>query len=77
MYGLHQDVHHFNSFDGVRSLPYLLGQANIQTGAFQTARQPVCVCVRKVTHRYRLGPPLILKMSALPVTDQCPLKQTE
>ncbi|XP_048869152.1 N-sulphoglucosamine sulphohydrolase [Brienomyrus brachyistius] len=32
MYGLHQDVHHFNSFDGVRSLPYLLGQANIQTG---------------------------------------------
>ncbi|MBN3300580.1 SPHM sulfohydrolase, partial [Amia calva] len=32
MYGLHQDVHHFNSFDGVRSLPLLLSQANIRTG---------------------------------------------
>lgn len=32
MYGLHQDVHHFNSFDGVQSLPRLLGQAGIRTG---------------------------------------------
>lgn len=32
MYGLHQDVHHFNSFDGVRSLPQLLSQANVRTG---------------------------------------------
>ncbi|KAM9856569.1 N-sulfoglucosamine sulfohydrolase isoform 2-T2 [Aulostomus maculatus] len=32
MYGLHQGVHHFNSFDGVQSLPLLLGQANIHTG---------------------------------------------
>ncbi|XP_069511297.1 N-sulphoglucosamine sulphohydrolase [Ambystoma mexicanum] len=32
MYGLHQDVHHFASFDAVRSLPLLLGQAGIQTG---------------------------------------------
>ncbi|XP_062845589.1 N-sulphoglucosamine sulphohydrolase [Trichomycterus rosablanca] len=32
MYGLHQGVHHFNSFDGVRSLPLLLKQANIRTG---------------------------------------------
>ncbi|XP_018600907.2 N-sulfoglucosamine sulfohydrolase [Scleropages formosus] len=32
MYGLHQDIHHFNSFDGVQSLPFLLRQANIQTG---------------------------------------------
>lgn len=32
MYGLHQDVHHFNSFDGVRSLPLLLGQAGVRTG---------------------------------------------
>ncbi|NXJ16572.1 SPHM sulfohydrolase, partial [Odontophorus gujanensis] len=32
MYGLHQDVHHFNSFDAVRSLPRLLRQANIRTG---------------------------------------------
>lgn len=32
MYGLHQGVHHFNSFDGVRSLPLLLKQANIHTG---------------------------------------------
>ncbi|KAJ8367041.1 hypothetical protein AAFF_G00333550 [Aldrovandia affinis] len=32
MYGLHQDVHHFNSFDGVQSLPLLLGQAGIRTG---------------------------------------------
>ncbi|KAM7145907.1 N-sulfoglucosamine sulfohydrolase [Macrochelys suwanniensis] len=32
MYGLHQDVHHFNSFDKVQSLPLLLSQANIRTG---------------------------------------------
>uniref|UniRef100_A0A6Q2ZPK0 Sulfatase N-terminal domain-containing protein n=1 Tax=Esox lucius TaxID=8010 RepID=A0A6Q2ZPK0_ESOLU len=32
MYGLHQGVHHFNSFDGVQSLPMLLGQADIRTG---------------------------------------------
>uniref|UniRef100_A0A8D0H612 N-sulfoglucosamine sulfohydrolase n=1 Tax=Sphenodon punctatus TaxID=8508 RepID=A0A8D0H612_SPHPU len=32
MYGLHQDVHHFNSFDKVRSLPLLLSQAGIRTG---------------------------------------------
>lgn len=32
MYGLHQDVHHFNSFDSVRSLPRLLRQARIRTG---------------------------------------------
>ncbi|XP_019397812.1 PREDICTED: N-sulphoglucosamine sulphohydrolase isoform X2 [Crocodylus porosus] len=32
MYGLHQDVHHFNSFEAVRSLPLLLRQARIRTG---------------------------------------------
>ncbi|XP_077184323.1 N-sulfoglucosamine sulfohydrolase isoform X3 [Paroedura picta] len=32
MYGLHQDVHHFNSFDSVRSLPFLLSKAGIRTG---------------------------------------------
>ncbi|XP_077315722.1 N-sulfoglucosamine sulfohydrolase [Lithobates pipiens] len=32
IYGLHQDVHHFNSFDDVRSLPLLLNQAGIRTG---------------------------------------------
>ncbi|KAI1232512.1 hypothetical protein IHE44_0006978 [Lamprotornis superbus] len=32
MYGLHQDVHHFNSFDGVRSLPLLLSHAGVRTG---------------------------------------------
>ncbi|MED6246707.1 hypothetical protein ATANTOWER_022277, partial [Ataeniobius toweri] len=32
MYGLHQGVHHFNSFNGVQSLPLLLSQANIHTG---------------------------------------------
>lgn len=32
MYGLHQGVHHFNSFDGVQSLPLLLSKANIRTG---------------------------------------------
>ncbi|KAL2087324.1 hypothetical protein ACEWY4_018383 [Coilia grayii] len=32
MYGLHQSIHHFNSFDGVQSLPLLLKQANIHTG---------------------------------------------
>ncbi|KAJ8263862.1 hypothetical protein GJAV_G00142230 [Gymnothorax javanicus] len=32
MYGLHQGSHHFNSFDGVQSLPLLLGQAGIRTG---------------------------------------------
>lgn len=32
MYGLHQDIHHFNSFDRVQSLPLLLGRAGIHTG---------------------------------------------
>ncbi|KAJ8283190.1 hypothetical protein COCON_G00020400 [Conger conger] len=32
MYGLHQGSHHFSSFDGVQSLPLLLGQAGIRTG---------------------------------------------
>ena len=32
MYGLHHDVHHFNSFDDVRSLPLLLQEANVRTG---------------------------------------------
>ncbi|KAE8575926.1 hypothetical protein XENTR_v10003988 [Xenopus tropicalis] len=32
MYGLHQDMHHFNSFDDVRSLPLILRQAGIRTG---------------------------------------------
>ena len=32
MYGLHHDVHHFNSFDAVRSLPLLLQKANVRTG---------------------------------------------
>lgn len=32
MYGLHQGEHHFNSFDGVQSLPLLLSKANIHTG---------------------------------------------
>ncbi|XP_075034029.1 N-sulfoglucosamine sulfohydrolase [Mixophyes fleayi] len=32
IYGLHQDVHHFNSFDEVKSLPLLLSQAGIRTG---------------------------------------------
>lgn len=32
MYGLHHGVHHFNSFDGVRSLPLILSQHNIRTG---------------------------------------------
>ncbi|KAH0548365.1 N-sulphoglucosamine sulphohydrolase [Cotesia glomerata] len=32
MYGLHQGVHHFQSFDNVQSLPKLLKQNNIRTG---------------------------------------------
>lgn len=32
MYGLHQTVHHFNSFDDVRSLPHILADNNIRTG---------------------------------------------
>ena len=32
MYGLHQDVHHFNSFDKVQSLPLLLSRAGVRTG---------------------------------------------
>ena len=32
MYGLHNGYHHFNSFDGVQSLPLLLGKAGIRTG---------------------------------------------
>ncbi|KAK7792784.1 hypothetical protein R5R35_004923 [Gryllus longicercus] len=32
MYGLHQGVHHFNSFDKIHSLPKLLQKHNIRTG---------------------------------------------
>lgn len=32
MYGLHHSVHHFNAFDGVKSLPAILKTANIKTG---------------------------------------------
>lgn len=32
MYGLHQDVHHFNSFDKVQSLSHILSQNGIRTG---------------------------------------------
>lgn len=32
MYGLHHQVHHFNSFDGVKSLPKLLQDSGIRTG---------------------------------------------
>ncbi|XP_024914584.1 N-sulphoglucosamine sulphohydrolase-like isoform X2 [Cynoglossus semilaevis] len=32
MYGLHNGVHNFNSFDHVRSLPLLLNKANVHTG---------------------------------------------
>ncbi|GLV41678.1 N-sulfoglucosamine sulfohydrolase [Carabus blaptoides fortunei] len=32
MYGLHQGVHHFNSFDKLESLPKILKQNNIRTG---------------------------------------------
>ncbi|XP_031609103.1 N-sulphoglucosamine sulphohydrolase [Oreochromis aureus] len=32
IYGLHQGVHHFNSFDEVQSLPLLLKQTNVHTG---------------------------------------------
>ncbi|XP_069685700.1 N-sulphoglucosamine sulphohydrolase [Periplaneta americana] len=32
MYGLHQGVHHFNSFDDVKSLPAILAEHGIRTG---------------------------------------------
>ncbi|KAK8382114.1 hypothetical protein O3P69_015225 [Scylla paramamosain] len=32
MYGLHQGVHHFSSFDGVRSLPGILAARGLRTG---------------------------------------------
>ncbi|XP_005108501.1 N-sulphoglucosamine sulphohydrolase [Aplysia californica] len=32
MYGLHHGVHHFNSFDGLRTLPNILSKAGIKTG---------------------------------------------
>jgi len=32
MYGLHQTVHHFNSFDAVKSLPNILEKKGIRTG---------------------------------------------
>ena len=35
MYGLHQGVHHFNSFEAVQSLPLLLSKAKVHTGQYQ------------------------------------------
>jgi N-sulfoglucosamine sulfohydrolase len=31
-YGLHNGVHHFNSFDGIKSLPNILRDHNVRTG---------------------------------------------
>lgn len=44
MYGLQHQVHHFQSFDHVKSLPVLLGQAGYRTariGKFHVAPEPV------------------------------------
>ena len=32
LYGLHHDVHHYDSFEGVRALPNILRDAGIRTG---------------------------------------------
>lgn len=32
MYGLHQGIHHFNTFDSVKSLPNILRENKITTG---------------------------------------------
>lgn len=48
MYGLHQGVHHFNSFDGVQSLPLLLSHANIFTGK----EKKQCVCLTPTAFYY-------------------------
>jgi N-sulfoglucosamine sulfohydrolase len=32
MYGLHHQVHHFNSFDAVQSLPKILQDSGVRTG---------------------------------------------
>ena len=34
MYGLHHAFQHFQSFDGVRSLPVILKDHNVRTGMF-------------------------------------------
>ncbi|GIY35194.1 n-sulphoglucosamine sulphohydrolase [Caerostris extrusa] len=34
MYGLHQDIHHFNSFDEVKSLSKLMKMKNIYSGIY-------------------------------------------
>ena len=36
MYGLHQSIEHFNSFDSVKSLPLILKQNNIRTGKLKS-----------------------------------------
>jgi hypothetical protein len=38
MYGLHQGVHHFNSFDNIKSLPEILAEHEIRTGKVQECR---------------------------------------
>lgn len=43
IYGLHQGVHHFNSFDEVQSLPLLLRQANVHTGKQQDNQFVSCL----------------------------------
>ena len=34
LYGLHHDVHHYNSFENVRSLPAILRENGIRTGIY-------------------------------------------
>ena len=43
MYGLHHSVHHFNSFDNVRSLPRILQRHGIRTGVWVCLSTHACV----------------------------------
>ncbi len=39
MYGLHHDVHHFNTFGSVKSLPNIISKAGVKTGIIGNVMQ--------------------------------------
>ena len=42
MYGLHHDVHHFQSFDAVQSLTKVLSKHDVYTGMFDAIKHQTC-----------------------------------
>ncbi|ROT78091.1 putative N-sulfoglucosamine sulfohydrolase isoform X1 [Penaeus vannamei] len=70
MYGLHQGYHHFNSFDGVRSLPGILAEHDVRTGIVGRSTWGPRPCIRS-TSRTRRRPSPSCRWAATSPTSGC------